>query len=338
MIRKDSRSFSTGGVILLLLPVFVFSYSMRSVSFASNITNNINEFNQSSAGQITSLKPYFLYDGFLIFIYNGDLSVINFNATDLFVTNDVQLAKNILLPGVGNKTIAYTKFYTFYTPSYDLYNNIDIECGDRLDFYFDNLLFSSDVNVSYKHYYSDDIMSYLEPRLNTHLRVPIPYAFLTPQFASGARIYGNEFVPFYTAATQLHFPLTMDFSVSSQFTFHHVMQPESEYITSPEYADDPFFEKVNLNQMYDLDIIITKTFIKQRASVETHLNLFHKNFYEIEGIGRTDGGLQVDLQYKRLLTSQLDFSVRASTWMNSSTVDDFDFVKSDLELIFELLF
>lgn len=338
MVRKDSKSYSTGGVILLLLPLFVFSYSMRSVSFASIITNNINEFNQSSAGQITSLKPYFLYDEFLTFNYSGDLSVINFNATDLFVANDVELAKNVLLPGVGNKTIAYTKFYTFYAPSYDLYNNIDIRCGDLLDFYFGNLLFSSDAYVSYKHYYSDDIMSYLEPRLKADLRVPMPYAFLTPQFASGARIYASEFIAFYTAATQLHFPLTMDFSISSRFTFHHVIQPESEYITPLQYADDHFFEKVNLNQTYDLDIFITKTFIKQQASVETHLILFHKKFYEMEGIGRTDDGLQVDLQYKKLLTSRLDFSVRASTWINSSSVDDFDFLKSDLELIFELLF
>ena len=338
MVRKDSRRYSTGGVMLLLLPLFVFSYSMRSVSFASSITNNINEFNQSGAGQITSLKPYFLYDEFLTFNYNGDLSVINFNATDLFVANDVELAKNVLLPGVGNKTIAYTRFYIFYAPSYDPYNTIGIQGGDLLDFYFDNLLFSSDASVSYEHYYSDSIMSYLEPRLKADLRVPIPYAFLTPQFASGARIYANEFIVFYTAATQLHFPLTMDFSVSSQFTFYHAMQPESEYITPPQYADDPFFEKVNLDQMHDLDIFITKTFIKQQASVEAHLNFFHKKFYEIEGIGRTDDGLQVDLQYKKLLTSRLDFSVKTSIWTNSSSVDDFDFVKSDLELIFELLF
>lgn len=322
----------------MLLPLFVFSYSMRGVSFAYNITNNINAFSISDAGQVASLRPYLLYDDFMTFNYTGDFSVINFDPTNLFVINDVGLAKKLLLPGVGNKTIAYAEFYTFYAPSYDLYNNVDIACGDYSNFYFGNFLFSPKANVRYQHYFSDDITSYLEPRLRIDLRVPLPYAFLTPQFTAGARIYGAELTPFYTAAAKVHFPLTMDLSVSSQFTFHHVAYPENEYITPPEYVNDPFFEEENLNQTYDLDLSITKMFIKAQAFVETHLNLFRKTFYETELVGRIDEGLEVNIQYTRFVSRELAFHVRANTWINSSTVSDFDFVKGDLELIFELIF
>jgi hypothetical protein len=72
--------------------------------------------------------------------------------------------------------------------------------------------------------------------------------------------------------------------------------------------------------------------------VELDLNLFRKKFYEIESIGRTDKGLKVDLQYTRFMSRQLVFHVGVSMWMNSSTANDFNFVKGDLELIFELIF
>ncbi len=338
MVRADSKILSTGGAILLLLPIFIYSYSIEGVSFAYNITNNVNGFSLSDAGQIASVRPYFLNDDFLTLNYNGDLSVINFNPSNFFMTNNVGLAKKILLPGVGNKTTVYAGLYSFYAPSYELYNIIDLVGGDSLNMYIGKTLFSPDVRLRYKHFSSEFVQSYYEPRLKTDVRIPLPYMYLIPKLEGGFRIYGEEFVPFYIAEAQLHFPLTIDLSLATWFTFHEVTYPESTYITPVQYVDDPFFEEENINQQYDLGIYVTKSFIKQRAFIETQVNLFRKSFYEIEGMSRRDEGAYISLQYTNFMSSTLVFYVKASSLINTSTVNDFDFVKNDLELTFELIF
>lgn len=338
MVRAGSKFLSTGGAIMLLLPLFIYSYSIEGVSLAYNITNNINGFSMSGGGQVASLRPYVLSDDVVIFNYNGDFSVIDFNPTNFYMANNVAVAKKFLLPGVGNRTTMYAGAYHFYAPSYGLYNVVDVMFGDSLNMYAGNLLFSPDAKVRYKHFYSDFIAGYYEPRLKADVRIPLPYLYLIPKVEGGVRIYGEEFVPLYTAEAQLYFPLTMDLSVVSWLTYHDVADPDSEYITPIQYVDDPFFEEENIDQRYDLGVYLTKSFIKQQAFIETRVNLFRKIFYEIEGMTRTDEGINVSLQYTKFVSSTLVFYVKASTLINTSTVNDFDFVKNDLELIFELIF
>jgi len=339
VVRADSKILSTGGV-LLLLPFIIYSYSVQGISLAYNLTNNINQYNMSNGGQIAGLRPYFFLEDVVTLNYEGDFSLINFDPANLLIANSAALAKNFLLPGVGNKTTIYTRFYSFYAPSYDLYSIADVVCGDSLRLYVGNYLFSPDARVRYKHYYSDSITSYLEPRLKMGLRIPLPYAFLTPEAAGGFRIYGEESTPFYTASARLFFPLALDFSFSSQFTFHQAMSPDSEFITppDPEYVDDPFFEEENIDHMYNLDLSINKSMIKERAFIEVRVNLFRKKFYEVAGMGRYDEGVNISLQYTRFVSSQFVFHTKVGTLINSSTVNDFDFMKNDLELIFELIF
>jgi len=337
VVRADSKILSMGGV-LLLLPYFIYSYSVQGVSFAYNLTNNINQYNMSSGGQIAGLRPHFFLEDVVTVKYEGDFSLINFDPTNLLIANSAALAKNFLLPGVGNKTTIYTEFYSFFAPSYDLYRVADVVCGDSLRLYVGNYLLSTGARVRYKHYYSDLITSYLEPRLKMGVRIPLPYAFFTPEAAGGFRIYGEESTPFYTASARLFFPLALDLSFSSKFTFHQAMPPDSAFITPPQYVDDPFFEEENIDHIIDLDLSINKSLIKERAFIEGRANLFRKEYYEVAGMGRRDEGINISLQYTRFVSSQFIFHTKVSTLINSSTVNDFDFMKNDLELTFELIF
>jgi hypothetical protein len=337
VVRVDSKILSTGGV-LLLLPFIIYSYSLQGVSLAYNLTNNINQYDMSTGGQIAGLRPYFFLEDVVTVSYEGNFSLINFDPSNLLIENSAALAKNFLLPGVGNKTTFYTEFYSFFAPSYDLYRVADVISGDSLRLYVGNYLLSTDARVRYKHYYSDVITSYLEPRVKLGLRIPLPYAFFTPEAAGGMRIYGEESTPFYSASARLFFPLALDLSFSSQFTFHQALSPDSEFITPSQYVDDPFFEDENIDHIYDLDLAINKSLIKERAFIEARANLFRKEYYEVAGMGRRDEGMNISLQYTRFANSQFVFHIKVGTLLNSSTVNDFNFMKNDLELIFELIF
>jgi hypothetical protein len=338
VVREDSKILSTGGAVLLLLPLLIYSYSIEGVSFAYNLTNNINGFDLSGGGQIVSLRPYVMNEDEVIFNYNGDFSIIDFDPTNFYMANNIAVAKKLLLRGVGNKTTLYAGLYSFYAPSYPLYNIIDVVGGDSFNMYMGNFLFSSDGHVRYKYFYSDFIRSYYEPGLKARIRIPLPYTYLTPRFEGGLRIYGEEVIPFYVTGAQLYFPLTMDLSLATWFAFNDVSYPDSEYITPIQYVDDPFFEEENINEKYELGLHVTKSFIRQQAFIEASANLFRKRFYDMEGMSREDEGVNVSVQYTKFVSSTFVFYVKASTMFNSSTVTTFDFVKNDLQLIFELIF
>lgn len=338
MAREISKILSTGGAIILLLPLFVYSYSIEGVSFAYNLTNNINGFDLSGGGQVASLRPYVFNEGSVTFNYNGDFSVIDFNPTNFYMANNLGLAKRFLLRGVGNRTTLYAGLYSFFAPSYTLYNSADIIAGDSSKMYLGNVLFSPEARIRYRYFYSDLIKSYYEPRLKTAVRFPLPYTYFIPKLEGGARIYEQEVVPFYVAEAQVFFPLTVNFSAATWFALNVASHPDADYITPIQYVDDPFFEEENISDKYELGLFVTKSFVKQQAFIEARANLFRKFFYDMEGMGREDEGLRISLQYTRFVSSTFVFYVNVSTLFNSSTVNDFDYVKNDLELIFELIF
>lgn len=337
MVLARSRILSTGGV-LLLLPYFIHSYSTQGVSFAFNLTNNVNQYNLSGSGQIAGIRPYFFLEDAVNVDYEGDLSMINFDPYNLLISNTLALSKDIFLPGVGNRTTLYARGYSFHAPSYDEYGTADVVLGDSIRYYAGTLLFLPDARVKYKYYYSDLMMNYLEPWAKIGVRIPLPYAFLTPSAGAGLRLYGEESTPFYNVSAQLLFPLSLDLSLSAQFTYGRATPPDSVFIVPLTYADDPFFEAENLEEVYDLGLSVNRSLLKDRAYVETRIDLFRKNFYEMNGEGRIDEGLNLSLIYTRFMTREFVFHLRVGTLLNSSTRAEFDFMKYDLELIFELIF
>ncbi|UCF70926.1 MAG: hypothetical protein JSW49_01230 [candidate division WOR-3 bacterium] len=337
MVRADSKILSAGGVILLL-PFLIYSYNVQGVSLAYNLTNNINQYNMSSGGHVAGLRPYIFLEDVVTFNYEGDFSLINLAPENLLIANSAAIGKDILLPGVGNRTALYARYYSFYAPSYDLYGVTDVALGDSLRLYAGNYLLKPDVRVRYKYYHSELVTDYLEPRAKISVRIPLPYAYFTPEVSGGFRSYGEELTPFYTTSAWLLLPLSLNLSFSTIFTFHRAVAPDSLFIVPSEYIDDPFFEEENVEETYDLEFGLNKSLIRERAFIEGRVKLFRKKYYEVSGMGRRDEGINIALQYTRFVDSKFVFHVKASTLMNASTVNDFDFMKNDLELIFELIF
>lgn len=336
-MARDSGILSTGGAALLLLPIFLFSYNTQGVSLAYNLTNNINQFNLSTGGQIVGLRPYFFLEDVFNVDYEGDFSLVNFEPRNLLMANTAALSKAILLPGVGNRTTLYARLYSFHAPSYDPYGLADAVFGDSIRLYTGKFLFMPDARVRYKYFFSDSITSYLEPQVKLGLKIPLPYAFFTPSASAGLRIYGEESTPFFRTSAQLFFPLSIDFSISTTFTFGKATPPDSAFIVPATYIDDPFFEEENIEDIYDLELGINRSDIRERAFIEFRGNLFRKNFLEVNGEGRTDEGIGLSLQYTKFMSSTFVFHVTVGTLLNSSTRPEFDFMKNDLELIFELI-
>jgi hypothetical protein len=329
------------GGVLALLPFIASSYSPQKyagfqVGYA--ITDNISQLNLRNAGQVINVSPFFFYGGFLQFDYDGDISLINFESANLLVANDIKITKNILLPGIGNKTAIYADIYSFYTPSYEQYRIFDISAGNSLHTYFGNHPFSLDMKVRHKYYVLDSLDDYLEPSLDIALSIPLPYSLFTPDIEIGFRKYLEELVPFYRIGSELFFPLTLEFSIATGVKYLRSSQPQSDYIIPLRYVDDPFFEEENISELSGLDILVTRTIAKKRIFIEAKLALFRKAFYEIENLERIDKGLLLSLRFTKIINDNLRLQVNGNNQINTSTIEDFDYMKNEVELNLELIF
>jgi len=333
----DEKILSKGGV-LLLLPLMVYAYNRAGLRFGYSVTDNIYQLDIKDAGQIMGVRPYFFSSGSFDFDYAGDVSLINFDATNLLMANGIKITKIALLPGVGNKAAIYADLYSFYTPSYEEYRIADMILGNSLKIYFGKYLFSPEAEVRYRYYFADSMNSYLEPILQMGLGIPLPYFLLTPKLGVGFRNYLEEFVPLYTATSHFYFPLTLDFSIAFSLNFSYISYPESEYITQVRYIDDPFFEEENINALSEINIVINRTITQQRLFVEARLDYFNKEFYTIDDLDRADKGIELSLQFTKFMSDNLILRITGQSLINTSTIEDFDYMKNEVGMNFELIF
>lgn len=340
MVTATNKILLRGGVILLL-PLIAYSYSPQEhtgLQIGYTITDNIDQLNLRDAGQIINASPFFFYSGFLQFDYAGDISLINFESDNLLVANDIKITKNVLLPGIGNKTAIYADIYSFYTPSYEQYRIIDITAGNSLHIYFGNHPFSLDMKVRHKYYVLDSLDDYLEPSLDMALGIPLPYSLFTPNLEIGFRKYLEELIPFYSTGSKLFLPLTLDFSIAMGMKYLRSSQPQSDYIIPLRYVDDPFFEEENISELFGLDISVTRTIVKKRIFAEVKIALFRKIFYEIQELERIDKGLQLSVRFTKFINDNLRLHVNGNNHINTSTIEDLDYMKNEVELNLELIF
>jgi hypothetical protein len=340
MVTATNRVLITGGV-LLLLPFLTYSYDPNKgagFQFRYGLTDNIYQLNIKDAGQIVSLSPFAFCEGSLELNYGGDISLINFDANNLLLANDIRVTKTVLLPGIGNKTAFYADLYSFHAPSYEQYRVVNITAGNSLHAYLGNHLLSTETKVLFKHYPLDSLNDYLEPKITLGIGIPLPYVVFTPTVGFGFRSHQGEFVPLYTARSEFYLPLTLDFSALFELSFMHATRPQHDYIIPLEYVDDPFFEAENINQLFELQISATRTLARNRVFVETRLALYSKEFYEIENLERRDGGLHILVQLTKLFTDNFALHLNGHSRFNASTIDDFDYMKNGIELSLELIF
>lgn len=336
MVRN--KILSTGGVVLLL-PLLLYSYTNKGLSFSYIATDNVYLYNIKDYGSIIDISPFFQYEGFFSFMYNGNVSLINFNNDNIFLTNNLDLQKKYYFAGVGNKNITYVNLYSFLPVTRDIYTYMEFIFGNSLNIYLaDKYLFAPDVNLKYKNFSSDSISDYLEPNIKSSIRIPLPYFFFTPEIGAGMKMYDNETLLFYKILSHLDFPLTFNFSAAVSLGYLHTQHPEDVYPLDVTYADDPFFEQENLSHMSDLTLSVNSIFLKQYSQLNIDVQVFEKEFFEVDDQGRNDNGLKVSVAFTKFIERNLPLSVRFESLFNSSSLDDFDYNKNSLEVNFRLIF
>ena len=340
MVTATSRILRKGGAILLL-PFIALSYNPNKgggIGFGYGITDNIYQLSIRDGGQIISISPYLFYSGPLDIDYAGDISLINFETDNLVLTNEMEMAKKILLPGIGNKTAFYVDVFSFYTPGYEQYRTIDVTGGNSLQAYLRNYFISLNTKLRYKYYLLDSLNGYLEPLINFACGIPLPYFVFTPDIEIGFRKYLEEFIPFYRTGSNLFFPLTMHLSAAMEINYLHSSTPQNDYITPLRYADDPFFEEENLEELLNLKLMATRTIAKKRIFAEVQVSLFRKAFHEVEDLERIDKGLDFALRFTKFIGGNLRLRLDGKSHINSSNIEDFDYMKNTIEMNLELIF
>lgn len=286
-----------------------------------------------------SISPFLLYDNFIDFQYYGNFSIINFDNSNLYLDNYIELQKKVYLPGVGNKNIFYLNFCNFFSTSYEIYKLYEVTLGDSLNIYLrDNYLFSSGIKLKYKIFPHDSINNYLEPCVNLSIAIPLPYFFFTPRVSTGFRIFNDEVMPFYEVSSSIYFPMTLDFSLNLSFSYYNLQPPDTEFLIINTYVDDPFYEVEAIKEMTEFNIYLFKLFSDIDSRLDLNLHLFDKRFFEVDNILRNDRGFKANIKFSKMLSENLIADVKFESYINSSTFPDFEYTRNTVGLSIQLIF
>jgi len=338
-IVDRSNTFNKGGGIFFLLPLLLYSYNYKGFSLSYTSTDNLYLLNIKDRGSVMSMSPFLRYENFLDLQYYGNFSVINFEASNLYLENYFELQKEFYLPGVGNKNLLYSSIYSFFPTSYEIYRFNDLMVGDSLNIYLgDRYLFSLGIKLKYKIFHSDSINNYLEPGINSSISIPLPYFFFTPNVSAGVKIYENEGLPFYKTSSHFYFPMTLDFSFTLSLSYYYLTPPKGEHPISIIYIDDPFFEGETLREQSELNIFLTKLFLNHYFQINGNLNLFEKRFFEAENMTRKDRGIRANMELSKMVNENISVALKLESIVNSSTLQDFEYTRNSIDLNLRLIF
>ena len=327
-----------GGGVLLFLPLVLFSDHAAGITLAFNATDNLQFLNIKDQGATLTVSPFLRYQGFATFTYDGAISIIGLDQNNLFFGNDIAVLKHIFLPGVGNKNTLYIDANILLTSDYDIYRTNEYALGDSISFYIARkYFFSADLHGSHTDYSNDSLTDYQQAHIRTSLSIPMPYFFLTPSVRGGMRIYDDQSLPFYGGSVGIDLPLTLDFSMTATGSYLRHSVPTT-YITALTFADDPFFERENLEQTMDVRIGCTKIFMAQRSRLNLSAGFYSKRFFEMENMERQDEGFTGQATLTHTIDRNTVVSVGYSYLNNSSTWQVFTYDKNTIDLSLQFLF
>ncbi|UCC11443.1 MAG: hypothetical protein JSW02_08820 [candidate division WOR-3 bacterium] len=336
-VRISIKGIFSGGA-LLLLPLVLFSDHSAGLTLAFNATDNLQFLNIKDQGATLTVDPFIQFQGFVTLTYDGAISVIGLDRNNLFFGNDIALLKHIFLPGVGNKNTMYIDAYLLLTSDYDIYRMNEYSIGDSISFYVAKRYFlTADLQGIYTDYRNDSLTDYQQAHIRTSLSIPMPYFFLTPLVRGGIRMYDEQSLPFYGGSVSIDLPLTIDFSMTVSGSYLRHSEPTS-HITTLTYADDPFFERENLEQIMDATIECTKIFMTHRSRLNLSAGLFNKRFFEMDNMDREDEGFTGQATLTHTIDRTTVVSVAYSYLTNSSTLGAFTYDKNTIDLSLQFLF
>ena len=326
-----------GGAIVLLLPFILLGYTGIKVS--NSYTDNLYFIGGiEKRGNITNVSPFFSYSGFLDFDYWGSVTMIDFDEEDVFIGNRVDIQKRFNLPGFGNRNYLYANGYNFTPLNYENYRLNEIYGGDSLSLYLGNFLLSADIKITYVNFNSDSIEDYVKPEFKTNLSIPMPYFYFVPGFGAGFMVYEDKRLPWCYFSLVLDFPLTGDFTIALSGDCFLLSDTENDSPLADSLLLDPFFENEGITRSVDLSLSVNKNFVKHSGYLSLYLNLFEKDFFEVENIRRNDSGLFGSLKYTKITSKNTSFFVSFSSQVNNSSIENLNYIKNDIAVGIRLIF
>lgn len=333
--RISIKGIITGSI---LLPLVLYSDHSAGLSLAFTATDNLQFLNIKERGAIVTVSPFVRYQGFATITYDGAISLVGLDPNNLFFGNDIEIQKHMFLPGVGNRNTLYLDAYVLHTSTYDIYRMNEFSLGDSLSVYIAKKYYCMvDLQGTYTDYRDDSLTDYLQSHMRTSLSIPMPYFFLTPSVRGGLRLYEDQTLPFYGGSATIDLPLTLAFSITASASFFRHSEPTT-HITTLTYADDPYFERENLEQTREITIGCTKLFLAQRARIHLNTGLYDKRFFEIDNMGRQDEGFTGQATLSHTIDRNSVISIGYSYLSNSSTFGVFNYDKHTADLSLQLTF
>ena len=321
----------------MLLPFLLLGYA--GVSVSNSFTDNLYFIGEiEKAGNKTSVSPFLNYSCFLDLDYWGDVTMIDFDKEDIFIGNRIGIQKTFNMPGLGNRNYLYLSGYNFIPVNYENYGLSEIYGGDSLSFYIGNFLLGFGAEVGYVNFSSDSIEDYVKPAIKTNLSIPMPYFYFVPGIDAGFMIYEDWRVPYYDFSLVLDFPLTGDLTISVSGDYFRLSEIENDSPLSDSLLLDPFFENEGLTENVNFYLSVNKTFVEQKSYLTLYLNLFEKDFFEVENIRRNDSGIFASLRYAKIVGSNTSFFVGFSSEVNSSTIENLSYTKNSVSGGIQLIF
>ncbi len=328
-----------GAVLTLLLPAVASSFISGGLEFSHEVTDNLYRLASKETGQFTSIGPFVRYEGSLDLRYEGRFSVVEFDADRLFLDNSVTLEKRFLLPGVGNRNAVYAQVQSFFPTGNEIYRYTNITLGDSLSVYLGGRYrFTSHLDATRQVYHSDSLEEYTESSASASIAVPLPYFYITPRLSAILGFYGEDRGFSYGMGADMEFPLTIDWSFLCSFVHHESGRPADYQYIPASYVDDSFFETNPLRRLSRVRLVLSRFFLRHRSQVTVHLDSSLRDFFDVENVTRRDRNLGVSANFTKSLKENLYVSVEWECSFNSSTIDDFDYVKNGASVHFGLTF
>jgi hypothetical protein len=166
----------------------------------------------------------------------------------------------------------------------------------------------------------------------------MPYFYFVPGFGAGFMVYEDKRLPWCYFSLVLDFPLTGDFTIAFSGDYFMLSDTENDSPLADSLLLDPFFENEGITRSVDLGLSVNKNFVKHRGYLSLYLNLFKKDFFEVENIRRNDSGFFGSLEYTKITSKNTSFFVRVSSQVNNSTIENLNYIKNDIGVGIQLIF
>lgn len=323
----------------LVLPLLLFAWSKTGIFFSQQLTDNLYWLNTKDSGLLVAVSPFIDYNDFVFVHADAFFSNANFNRENTIFSANCQIEKVFQLPKIGNNDVLYLNTSVFLPKYYTDYSLIDFSIGDSLSIYLAGR-YRMVMNMLIKHrkFLSDSLNDYYQPEIRTSVTLPVPYAYISARGSAGIKKYNNRDIPYFGLSLNLTLPLTYAYACSFILDFYRAGSATDSTPLVSSYADDPFFERENINEESVLRFGFKRLFVKQYLEFNMECDIYNRNFFQVQSITRNDRGARIRVDFTKIISRHITLVAGLESILNDSSADDFSYTKTSIDLNVEWVF